>query len=145
MISLGTIFNPSSLPPDTECRVLFLVFSYLTTVELCGVSRVSRKWYMVSSHPLLWTTVNISETVLPNQVCGRVVRAALCLRAGWGSLSGIDVWCCCLCVQVLHNLSQRCTQTERLTLHGTMCVCVCMYVCMCVCMYVCVCVNGSLL
>ena len=58
---------PSFLP-DREDRALVLVFSYLNTAELYHVSRVCRRWWRVSRHPLLWRRVSISEVLLAPQV-----------------------------------------------------------------------------
>ena len=62
------------LPPTASrhCQALLLVFSRLSTAELCVASQVCRQWRAVSHHPLLWQRIGLRERVLSCKVGLRV-------------------------------------------------------------------------
>ena len=101
------------LDTNAEKRVLYLVFSHLSVQERCPVSLVSRDWYHVSRHHLLWKEVMMEETVVHPEVRGGVVM-------GCGHSPALFV-----VLKVLFRLAEWCCSVERLVLHGTystMCV-----------------------
>ena len=55
------------LPPTSELA-LFLVFQYLSTLELLVVGGVCWRWRQVSRHSSLWKQVEIKDIMLPAQV-----------------------------------------------------------------------------
>lgn len=56
------------LAPPPGDLALFLVFQYLSALELLVVGGVSRQWRRVSRHSSLWKQVEIKDIMLPAQV-----------------------------------------------------------------------------
>ena len=53
---------------DLQSHALLLVFSYMSTRDLCQISLVCRKWFLVSRHPSLWKNVVLTETIVNAEV-----------------------------------------------------------------------------
>ena len=108
--------------------MLLLVFCYLNTAELCAASRVSRRWYTVSRYPLLWRTITISETVIPPQVSLPPLGSDLSFSVEPPLLTHMHTrihvrththtHTHCTHTQVLSNMANWCSHTEKITLHG---------------------------
>ncbi|KAL5460382.1 hypothetical protein EMCRGX_G033828 [Ephydatia muelleri] len=72
---------------DDESRVLFLVFCQLSTIELCRISLVCRKWRQIAAHPLLWRRVCVDNVLLPPHALQMI--ATRCLKCDTLYLQGL--------------------------------------------------------
>lgn len=77
--------NFDRLPDD----IVLQIFGWLSTGELCTISRVSRRWYNLASDPSLWKTITLhGEGVCADKAIKSILRR-LCGQGQNGSCPSI--------------------------------------------------------
>lgn len=146
--SASGVHSLNDLPED----ILILIFSYLSTKDLCKASGVCQKWQMLCWDPVLWSSIQISN--YQDSVINKVLRNILaklamdtqgyCITVHSVKLNGCELLsdkglgfvarfcidleeldvsgCCCITSKGLHDILLNCHTLTHLDTSGCTCV-----------------------